>query len=134
MRNMLVVLTHRSVRRYLAVGVVNTIVGLGLVYAAIYFLAMGNASANLLGYAAGVLLSFVLNRNWTFEHDGPTSSAFARFIAVTGVAYLANLLTVLVLADGLGVNRYLAQAAGIPPYTIIGYLGARRFAFKKNVE
>jgi putative flippase GtrA len=123
-------LTSRSALRYLAVGIVNTIFGLGLIYTTMYLFGLGNAQANMLGYFAGILLSFVLNRRWTFQHKGPTAPAFAKFIVVTVVAYLVNLATVLFLADALGINRYLAQAAGIPPYTLVGYLGARLFAFK----
>jgi putative flippase GtrA len=120
-----------SALRYLAVGVGNTIVGLSVIYLGMYALGLGNAPANVLGYAIGILVSFVMNRRWTFKHDGATFPAFARFIGVLCVAYVVNLVTVLVLADGFGMDRYLAQAAGIPPYTLIGYLGSRWFAFKR---
>jgi putative flippase GtrA len=122
-------LTHHSAVRYLATGVLNTLVGLGVIYVSMFFLGLGNAAANALGYSIGVVLSFVINKRWTFRHTGSPLSAFARFVGVVGTAYIANLATVLVLAEGLGVDRYIAQALGIPPYTAVGYLGSRYFAF-----
>jgi putative flippase GtrA len=115
--------------RYLLVGCVNTSVGLGIIYFCMYVLGMNNTPANLLGYAVGLLVSFMLNRSWTFAHAGAYAPALLRFLAVLCVAYLANLLAVLVLADRMGVNRFVAQAAGTVPYTVVGYLGSRWFAF-----
>jgi putative flippase GtrA len=121
---------RRSLLRYLLVGCVNTAVGLGLIYLCMYALGMRNAPANLLGYAVGVLVSFLLNKTWTFAHQGRYLPALGRFLVVLLVAYGANLLTVLLLADRWEFNRYLAQAAGVIPYTLIGYLGSRWFAFR----
>jgi putative flippase GtrA len=122
-------LLDASVYRYLAVGVLNTLVGLAVIYFCLYALGTGNAGANALGYAVGIVVSFYLNKRWTFRHDGSALPALLRFIAVLGVAYIVNLVTVLLLADGFGMNRYLAQAMGIPPYTILGYVGSRLFSF-----
>jgi putative flippase GtrA len=115
--------------RYVIVGVANTCVGLGVIYASMYFLRFSDTLANGVGYVVGVMVSFVLNRNWTFEHAGPVAPALVRFVGVLLVAYFANLATVLVLIEALGINRYLAQAAGVAPYTTVGYLGSRHFAF-----
>jgi putative flippase GtrA len=52
-----------------------------------------------------------------------------RFVLVVVVAYLANIATVYV-ALGLAINGYLAQAVGIVPYTVVGYLGAAFFVFR----
>ncbi|HEY1588371.1 MAG TPA: GtrA family protein [Rhodanobacter sp.] len=121
---------RRSLFRYLLVGCVNTAVGLGLIYLCMYALGMRNAPANLIGYAVGVLVSFVLNKSWTFAHQGSYLPALGRFLLVLLVAYGANLLTVLLLADRWDFNRYVAQAAGVIPYTLIGYVGSRWFAFR----
>jgi putative flippase GtrA len=123
---------RRSLLRYLLVGCVNTAVGLGLIYLCMYALGMRNVSANLIGYSVGVLVSFLLNKSWTFAHEGRSLPALGRFLVVLLVAYGANLLTVLLLADRWGFNRYVAQATGVIPYTVIGYLGSRWFAFRST--
>jgi len=119
----------RSLIRFVLVGVANTVCGLGIIYAAKYFGHVDDVPANVLGYAVGVVLSFTLNKRWTFRHRGPAAQAFARFVIVMGTAYVLNLLTVLA-ALKLGVNGYVAQAIGVVPYTAFGYLASRNIAFR----
>jgi putative flippase GtrA len=116
--------------RYLCVGVANTCVGLGVIYAAMYFLRLGTVQANVLGYAVGITCSFALNRSWSFASRGPVLREFARFLLVVAIAYLLNLGTVTALVHFSGIDRYLAQCVGILPYTAVGYLGSRHFAFR----
>lgn len=116
--------------RYLCVGVANTCVGLGVIYAAMYFLRLGTVQANALGYAVGITCSFALNRSWSFASRGPVLHEFARFLVVVAIAYLVNLGTVTALVRCFGIDRYLAQCLGILPYTAVGFLGSRHFAFR----
>jgi putative flippase GtrA len=119
----------REVEKFLTVGAANTLVGLAVIYAAKWFFRIGDIGANALGYSVGLLLSFTLNSRWTFAYRGANVPAFAKFTLVTLVAYAANLVTVLVSIRWFGVNEYLAQAAGVVPYTLIGYLGSKHLAF-----
>ena len=116
--------------RYLLVGVINTLVGLGIIYFAMYFLGMSVGSANAVGYSIGILVSFILNKTWTFGSSDRIASSFLRYILVRAVGYAANLITVLFAHSQLGLNAYLAQAIGIVPYTTIGFVGSRYFAFR----
>lgn len=117
-----------SLIRFGMVGVLNTVTGLAVIYAAKAFVGAGDVEANLTGYGAGMLLSFAFNKRWTFAHLGGTLPAFFRFVAVVLIAYLLNLLTV-IAALGLGVDGYLAQALGVIPYTVFAYLGCKHIAF-----
>jgi len=118
--------------RYLLVGVVNTLVGLGTIYLAMYFLQMGVASSNAFGYAIGIMVSFALNKKWTFKSQDHPVYSFLRYLLVLLVAYVANLETVLFANSHFDLNAYLSQALGIIPYTAIGFLGSRYFAFHKR--
>lgn len=118
-----------SVFRYLLIGVANTFTGLSVIYLAKWLLGLDDVIANMLGYGVGLALSFTLNKRWTFRHTGPTVPAISRFILVVGVAYMANLLVVMYSINILALNSYLAQALGVIPYTVIGYLGSRFYAF-----
>jgi putative flippase GtrA len=114
--------------RFLLVGVANTTLGLGLIYLSLQ-LGAGDIAANALGYGAGLLFSFFANRSWTFRHSGALSPAFWRFLTVFAVAYGANLASTLITLRWFGAGSFLAQVAGVGPYTVIFYLGSRRFAF-----
>jgi putative flippase GtrA len=122
--------TDHSLPRYLAVGAVNTVAGLAIIFGLKALAGAGDVAANLVGYGAAVLLGFTLNRRWTFRHAGPVSPALAWYCAVLSVAYLLNLATVLACIHALDLNAYLAQCLGILPYTATGYWGARQIAFR----
>ncbi len=121
----------RELFRYLSVGVANMVVGLSTIYLCMSALHAGDLGSNVLGYCAGVICSFVLNRRWTFASTGDWLPQLGRFLLVLGIAYAANIITVLALIDRFGANRYLAQALGTIPYTVIGYVGSRVFAFRR---
>lgn len=132
----LLAVRHRAVGgraqllRYLLVGVLNTTVGLGTIYLLLYILHLSDGISNFIGYCAGILLSFVLNKYWTFSNFSSSGPQFLRFALVTAAAYLCNLATVELSITFLRVSHYFAQAMGVLPYTAVGFLGSRRFAFR----
>ena len=115
--------------RFLAVGVLNTGIGLGVIYACKYFGQINDAPANAIGYCVAIANSFVWNRRWTFAHTGKILPAAGRFFGVFCFAYGANLATALILIGTFGINSYLAHAMGAVPYTVLFYLGSRFFVF-----
>lgn len=67
--------------RFVVVGLLNTAVGLGVIYGCKFFLEFGNVLANVVGYACGITVSFLLNSSWTFEYRGPKLAAAAEYTA-----------------------------------------------------
>ncbi|MBX9965089.1 MAG: GtrA family protein [Burkholderiales bacterium] len=118
----------RTAPRYLAVGVLNTFAGLGVIFVAKAITGAGDVAANIAGYGSGLALSYILNKHWTFAHRGPSWSSLLRFVLVFALSYMLNLGTVLLLI-GMGVDSYAAQAAGTVPYAAFGYLASRSFVF-----
>jgi putative flippase GtrA len=116
--------------RFATVGVVNTAVGMMVIYAS-QRLGAGTVVANFCGYTVGLMVSFFLNRRWTFQHDGRRYATHLRFIAAFVVAYAANLGCVL-LAEKSGATGMLAQFAGIVPYTVTFYLLCRHIVFPNS--
>jgi putative flippase GtrA len=58
--------------------------------------------AGVAGYAAGIVLGFVLNRSWTFEATGrPARTQAARFLVVSGIGIALNALLLKLFVDGL---------------------------------
>jgi putative flippase GtrA len=120
--------------KFLSVGMLNMLVGLLVIYACKWFFQIGDAAANAIGYAAGLTTSFTLNSRWTFAYRGRQLPALIKFLLVAAVAYGMNLLTVLVLIHYAGMNGYIAQALGIPPYTLTTYLASKFIVFRSPPE
>ncbi|MDO9047808.1 MAG: glycosyltransferase [Methylobacter sp.] len=119
-----------TLMRFILVGIANTLLGLSTIYFAMYFLQLEIVHANAFGYSVGILLGFALNKTWTFSSRDRVVSSFLRYLLVLAVAYVANLATVLFTNSHFDLNPYIAQALGIIPYTVIGFLGSRYFAFR----
>lgn len=122
------ILQHSAVR-FCLVGLVNTAVGLSLIYGCKFLLGFGDVAANLVGYIIGLMVSFTLNSRWTFRYEGPVWPAVLRFALTFVIAYAANLATALLLIERLGVNAYLAHALATAPYTVTFYLLSRFMVF-----
>ena len=118
--------------RFLMVGAFNTGIGLCIIYLAMWRFGVEYRYANAIGYAAGIGLSFVLNRSWTFEHRGSWRSGLARWLAVVAVAYGLNIAIVVALHQDLWMNAYAAQLGGIVAYTASSFFAARFFVFRQS--
>lgn len=115
--------------KYLVIGGLNTL-GAGAIIFALQAAGVHPIIANLTGYAISIGASFILNSRITFRVDSDRAAAI-RFLVVMGVSYLANLGTMLAVLR-LTHAPYLAQASGIPVYTIVGFVGNKYWALKKQ--
>lgn len=118
-----------SMVKFFIVGILNTLLSLLIIFGLKYFYSFSDVNANFIGYVAGLVCSFVLNKKWTFNHTGQLISTIVKFILVFVTAYMGNIFCVLFLIK-FGVNGYLSHLLAMPIYTIIFYLGSRFFVFK----
>jgi putative flippase GtrA len=125
-------LLQRSEIRYLVVGGGNTVFGLLIIYLLKWIGGFGDVIANMIGYTCGIVASFAFNATWTFAYKGSILPALVKFVIVLLVAYLSNLIAVVTAISVFDVNAYVAQGLGIVPYTVVGYLGSRFFAFGRR--
>ena len=115
--------------RFVAVGFVNTAIGLSIIYFLMFFLKIAPLIANLIGYVVGLAVSFTLNRAWTFSSKLPMTHELSRYLLVAVVCYGLNFFMVLVATSSYSINPYLAQLLGISLYTITMFLGCLWFVF-----
>ncbi|MDP9813441.1 putative flippase GtrA [Rhizobium tibeticum] len=114
--------------RYALVGILNTSIGLSLIYTAMYS-GFGDLASNIIGYAAGFAVSYCLNTVWTFQSRLSRANA-VKYALLVCIAYFLNVLVVLIGRDLLGLDRYVAQFLGVLAYTTLGFAGSRLFVFK----
>ena len=116
--------------KFVAVGLINTIIGLSVIYGAMFYAGAGPFAANAIGYGVGFIIGYHLNRKWTFSNRRRAESALFYYIAVVAVSYCANISIVYVGIFLLELNAYLVQFAGVVSYTVLVYVGSRRFVFR----
>jgi len=91
---------------------------------------LADVPANVVGYACGLLLSFHLNKNWTFDRrDRKRRATVIPFVCAFAMAYATNLGALLLFLH-IGVNSYVAQALSMPVYTGVFYLLCAYFVFR----
>ena len=132
MSSIIEIFTHISFRRYLIVGVLNSSITLIIIFLLKWGMHFGDVFANLTGYIIGLIFSFILNNKWTFNFKENSHYIYLKFLLIFVLAYLFNLVTVLICINFINLDSYFSHALGVPAYTIIGYLGNRYFVFKKS--
>lgn len=118
-----------TLMRFSSVGVVTTLVGIAVMMLALAA-GFGDYQANITGYAVGLLLSFTLNRRWTFaQSEAATMAEVGRFLIAFGIAFLAN-FAVLVWGRSIGfAGQPILQLAGMSVYSLFFFFLSRHFVF-----
>lgn len=122
-------LTSEAIR-FALVGSANTAIGLLAIYASIYLFGLNALTANALGFAIGLMVSFALNRKWTFKDKQGIRKTLPKFLGSALFCYLLNLGTVYGLDRQLHAGPYLPQLFGIVVYTLSMFLTAKIYVFK----
>jgi putative flippase GtrA len=103
--------------KYCTVGVMNTLITLGVILLCKSALGWNPYVANVLGYMAGLLNSFLWNRAWVFHSNGKYGAEAAKFIVGFGLCYGVQFLTVWGLSTGALADFEME----IPFFTLSGY-------------
>lgn len=111
------------------VGVANGVVGIAVIVVSNLFGA-GPVLANVLGYGAGLLVSFTLNSRVTFHARAVDRYTVARFLLAFGVAFAINLLVVKGVADWFAAHKLLTSLSGTPLYVVTFYLLCEYWVFR----
>lgn len=115
--------------KFASVGVLNTVIGLAIIYSLKWYLHWGDASANLVGYMVCIALGFMLNGRWTFGKSALNSRHLLGYLLVAAAAYLMNLFIVLMSIRVLDVPGDYAQLVGVPVFTLTSFLLNKMFVF-----
>jgi len=94
-----------------------------------YLGGMAPETSNFIGYAVGLIASYLLNKLYTFKQNSKRRGEFTKFLAVFAFAYSLNFLSLLVLVRGLGINQFLSQVLAGMVYISISYLMNKCFVF-----
>ncbi|NOV00162.1 GtrA family protein [Paenibacillus sp. LMG 31457] len=127
--------------RFLLVGVFNTLVGLSASFAFFNLLHLNYWISTFAGNTIGAVVSYTLNRTFTFRSRASLGSSWWKFAIVIfscyGLSYGSSLLLVKAAASlwpdlpaDLAHNTAILLGNGL--YTIGNYLGHKYFTFRTN--
>lgn len=119
--------------RFALVGVVNTLVDYLLFTGLVYLAGFGVVPANIIAGMSAILVSFLLNRTWTFpesRHHGAAHLQFLKHLVTTGSGLL--LATVTVWLAEMVLEPYLAKLPAIFVTFVWNYTLSRLWVFAKR--
>lgn len=132
--------------RFLIVGCINTLVGYGVMFG-LYNLAglhrwgdLGFWLSSAANYVIGSIVSYFLNKHFTFRNTEKGAKVVGRFIMNITVCYLLAyglakpVVTWLLSNTGWSqqIQGNLAMLGGSVLFVMLNYLGQRFFAFRKR--
>ena len=86
--------------------------------------------ANGLGFLVSVLTNYCLNRRWTFRSTGRVGSQLGKFLLVSVVAYLTNLLVFSFCRTTLNLPANPSQLIAIASVTPVNFLANKLWSFR----
>ncbi len=127
-----------SVTRFILVGIANTLFGTSIMfvfYNVFHFSYWVSSASN---YLFGSILSYFLNKSFTFKYGKTDFKSLARFTLNIVVCYLLAYGIAKPVARHLlqgysqSIQENIAMLAGMVIFVGFNYLGQRFFAFKKE--
>ncbi len=130
-------IVDRTLLKFLFVGCINTVFGTAIMFLAYNWLHLSYWVSSGANYFFGSILSFFLNKYFTFQSKEKSLAEVGRFAANILVCYLLAygiakpLVGLLLQSFSVSIRENAAMLAGMCLFVGLNYLGQRFFAFKK---
>lgn len=90
------------------------------------------AFANTIGYMAGMINSFILNKLWTFEAKGRTTHQLHRFFILNILGLIVSTLLIFVFVDLFSVSYLIVWPITIGLVMIFNFIGNKYWTFSEE--
>ncbi len=124
--------------KYNLIGIVNTCVTLVVVWVLYECLRWNLEVSNFLGFVAGGINSYWMNRRWNFKSHNSKQTEIFRFAVVFLCAYSVNLFVLESLKNALPSvggylsAGYLANLVANAAYVVVSYIFFRYWVFRNR--
>ena len=119
----------RQLTAFVGVGAVATALDYAVFFVALQFLGLDPVPAALMGYAAGGVLSYLLNRAHVFESARAHRDAIIRFAGVMVIGFLITGYSMRVLTEGFDLAPLLARILTYGVVLVFNFVAHRFFTF-----
>jgi len=119
--------------RYAGNGLINTFIGLIIIFSA---MAMGFSPivSNISGYVAGFTLGFVLSKKFVFRSNGHIVPESVRYLFAFIFSFISNLLVLRLAMIYFEFHVVTSQVLAAMAYTLLMYIMTRFFVFGPTRE
>ena len=128
----------RKVLRFAIVGGINTLVGTAIMFGLYNLAGASYWVSSAANYILASIMSYVLNKKFTFRHEGEVLKSGARFAVNIAACYLiaygiAKPAAAAVLSGAaVNVQENIAMLIGMCLFVVLNYAGQRLFVFREN--
>ena len=120
--------TQRQFTKYAVVGFASNFI-LYCFYLLLTTISLAPHTAMTIAYAAGLTITYLVNRSWTFAYSGPGRATLLRYVLVYGLGYVVNFALLSVMVDRLGYPHQVVQAFLILLLAISLFLVQKNWVF-----
>jgi len=128
-KNILKKIFDKQFIRFVIVGTGNTLLGYSLILFFSHKLKFHYAAANITTYSIGLILMFVLHKNWVFESKKSFKNEILPFLIIFLIGFFLNLAVLIISVNFLHIHKDIGQLLGIGAYATCNYLGNKFWTF-----
>ena len=131
-------LVNNSFSRFVVVGIINTIFGTTIMFVLYNVFHQSYWVSSAANYFFGSILSYFLNKYYTFKYKGWDWTSIVRFVINIVVCYfvaygIAKPLVKAIFSDmGKRFQENIAMFVGMCVFVLLNYFGQRLYVFKKK--
>ncbi len=120
----------RQFTAFVGVGALATALDYAVFFVAFQLVGLHPVPAALIGYTAGGVLSYVLNRAHVFETERAHRAAIIRFMGVMGVGFLLTGYAMRVFTEGFDLAPLFARILTYGVVLMFNFIAHRFFTFR----
>lgn len=124
--------------KFILVGIVNTLVGTAVMFGCYNLLHFSYWVSSAANYVVGSVVSYFLNKNFTFRNKSRDPMVLVRFVINITVCYLLAygiakpLVRRILSGSSVSIQENGAMLVGMCLFVGLNYLGQRFFAFRES--
>ena len=126
--------------KFILVGIVNTLVGTAVMFGCYNLLHLSYWVSSAANYVVGSVVSYFLNKNFTFRNKSKDPMVLVRFVVNITVCYLLAygiakpLVRRILSGSSVSIQENGAMLVGMCLFVGLNYLGQRFFAFREKED
>lgn len=116
--------------RYCVVGGIGTVIHFASTIALVELGGIDPVVASIIGFVAALLVSFALNRQWTFASRASITSSLARYVTVSIFGFVLNAGIMIAVTKWLGLSYLVGLALVVLIIPAVNFTLNARWTFR----